>query len=52
MGRLGVKKKEEMSLRKIIAFAGVFTDSSCDSHGCKQMCSQEESVNTPAKNLQ
>ncbi len=30
-GGLSVKKKEEMSLRKTTALAGVFTDSSCDS---------------------
>ncbi len=28
MGELSVKKKEEMSLRKIVDFAGLFTDSS------------------------
>ncbi len=30
MGRLSVKKKEEMSLRKTVAFAGIFTESVCD----------------------
>ncbi len=30
MGGLSVKKKEEIALRKTAAFAGVFTDLSCD----------------------
>ncbi len=37
MGGLSVKKKEEMSLRKTAAFAGVFTESS------------HKSANPPAK---
>ncbi len=37
MGGLCVKKKEEMSLRKTDAFAGVSTDSACN---LKQMYSQ------------
>ncbi len=30
MGGVSVKKKEEMLLRKTVAFVGVFTDSSYD----------------------
>ncbi len=42
MGGLSVKKKEEMFLRKSVAFAVVFTDSSVDA--------TEESVNTTTYN--
>ncbi len=41
MGELSVKKKEEMSLKKTLAFAVVFTDSACD---LKLMYSQTQLI--------